>query len=106
MRRLSGEELSTLLRNVWVEAVLPPNVRAVPRHQEGFGSDGSWVMGAEGGEIRGRFRIENNQVCVTGLLQSGEICRDIAQSRDGDYWVIGDPGSPKLPRRVAITPME
>lgn len=87
-RALATKELGQLLRGSWLGDANVPSDRHQLNVLEWFYADGEYQRQGDNQDFDGRYRIANNQVCVTVEGEGKETCRSLWVDAAGRYWMV------------------
>lgn len=94
-RALTNSELAKVVRGSFIGGAQAPGRHYDLNVIEWFYPDGAYRRDADNAEFEGRYRIVNDQVCVTVENKAPETCRDLFVDSGGGFWMV-EPGSTNL----------
>jgi hypothetical protein len=100
-RHLNTDEIKTLLQGSRITQPVVQQLYA--RTMEDFEQDGTHVRYTDNYEGRGKYRIQNNSVCVTDERER-DFCRSVLIDGDGGYWITKRNDRSGLVR-ISVTPI-
>ena len=100
-RHLNTDEIKTLLQG---SRITQPDVQQLyARTTEDFEQGGTHIRYTDNYEGRGKYRTENNSVCVTDEREP-DFCRSVVTDGDGGYWITKRNDRPGLVR-ISVMPI-